>query len=580
MAERIIHTADLSAISAGLAHLQSSLHALKSDVDAVSENVNIVGQNVNDTRADLARLEGAFKDFVEADLKAKALALAESRVIKIRQELETSFGYYAEVRRHATGILQAADVNIVRQETLKTATEGLMLSAPRYWLAPALVALAAWLCDNKPLAEKALAEAIRRDDEKTSLFFALITRRTQRDEACKIWLDRYFGMQDPLRLDRQSVILIDALASGVFGLQIRAVCSKRIESWVEELSQRPGFLEEQRVQWNDGLRSKTPTINRAERYAYLSKYSPSWSQLNASLNGAAMQAVILAHFQGIFEGEIPPSPNLMAAVDDLLDKLVAKFDDEELPLRRDEALNQLIIDEAGDKTIAQNRYGLESKALEEIQSFTQLLTNAAMHPERAAASRATQRFSIALSRNWIKDAHQDLSASIRAAVPNQIELDIADWRGKTQNGDNEPALSASLAADIDRRRDEALKKVKLHWKNWLGLAIGVAALGYGLFIGSYLLDGIGAIFLIFFFLAWQKNQATKKEISTRYGQLKEQSSQILQATLAETVEWRRDFARRDAMATEVSQFLDGITPEQYLLSTHDTVRRVNANFGA
>lgn len=92
-------------------------------------------------RSELARLEQAFMDFVAADAKAKEVALAETRQVKIRQEIETKFGYYAEVRRHATGILQAADVSIVRQETVNTATESLMLSAPRYWLAPALVAL-------------------------------------------------------------------------------------------------------------------------------------------------------------------------------------------------------------------------------------------------------------------------------------------------------------------------------------------------------------------------------------------------------------------------------------------------------
>jgi len=167
--ERIIHLADL-------AFIENSLKTLRSDIGTVSNQVENVGQEVVNTRSELARLEQAFLDFVAADAKAKEVALAETRLVKIRQEIETKFGYYAEVRRHVTGILQAADVSIVRQETVNTATESLMLSAPRYWLAPALVALAAWLADNKPLAEKALAEAIRRDDEKTSLFFALITR--------------------------------------------------------------------------------------------------------------------------------------------------------------------------------------------------------------------------------------------------------------------------------------------------------------------------------------------------------------------------------------------------------------------
>lgn len=204
--ERIIHLADL-------AFINNSLRSISNDIGVVSNQVETVGQDVANTRSELAQLQQEFLDFVAADIKAKEVALAETRQVKIRQELETKYGHYGEVRRHATGILQAADISIVRQETVKTATEGLMLAAPRYWLAPALVALAAWLSDNKELADKALAEALRRDDEKTSLFFALITRRTARANACRTWLDRYFGMQDPTHLDRQSVVLVDAVAS-------------------------------------------------------------------------------------------------------------------------------------------------------------------------------------------------------------------------------------------------------------------------------------------------------------------------------------------------------------------------------
>ncbi len=124
--ERIIQAADLTFIN-------NSLRSLNRDIEAVSQQVNGVGTELADTRSELARLEQAFMQFVAADLRAKELALAETRQIKIRQELETTYGYYAEVRRQATGILQAADVNVVRAETIKSATEGLMLSAPRYW---------------------------------------------------------------------------------------------------------------------------------------------------------------------------------------------------------------------------------------------------------------------------------------------------------------------------------------------------------------------------------------------------------------------------------------------------------------
>ena len=49
-----------------------------------------------------------------------------------------------------------------------------MISTPDYWLAPVLVALAAWINNNRDLAERAIREAVKRDNEHTSLAMALI----------------------------------------------------------------------------------------------------------------------------------------------------------------------------------------------------------------------------------------------------------------------------------------------------------------------------------------------------------------------------------------------------------------------
>lgn len=567
--ERIIHLADLS-------YIHSSLTGLQSDVATVYNRIEGVGQELSSTRSELAQLEQLVRDFIAADAKAKQLQLAETRQVKIRQELETKYGYYAQVRRQATGILQAADISIVRQETITSATEELMLAAPRYWLAPALVALAAWLNNNQSLANKALAEAVRRDDEKTSLFFALISRRAARASACSTWLDRYFGIQDPTRLDRQTVVLVDALASGVFGPEVRSQCSLRIESWIEELSQRSGFVEEQRQQWNAGLRSKIPNTDNQQRYTYLGKYSPTWTKLNEVLNGAAVHARVHEHFSKIFEGAIPPSPNIQAAVDNLLDKLVKNFDDEELPLRRDERLCQLIIDESGDRAAAKSRYDLESRSLDEQISFTQLLTNAAMHPETSHASRPTQRYAIALSRNWIKDAHQDLTASIRAAVPTQIDIAIEDWEGNTRNGDNEKELVPSLEQHIEQRKEQALAELKLQVKHWAALVIGGGLVLLGLPTLQWIYIVLGAGGLVWFYSAKSELAKAKEKIAADFAKLKEQSVQVLKAALAEVVEFRRDFGRRDAAAPDVTKLLDAISPNQYVLSSHDKVRQVMA----
>ncbi|QYD69018.1 hypothetical protein KZJ38_01045 [Paraburkholderia edwinii] len=564
--ERIIQAADLTFIN-------NALKSLNRDIEAVSQQVDGVGTELADTRSELARLEQAFMQFVAADLRAKELALAETRQIKVRQELESTYGYYAEVRRHTTGILQAADINVVRSETIKSTTEELMLTAPRYWLAPALVALAAWLNDHQELAKRALAEAIRRDDEKTSLFFALISRRAGRGSACRTWLDRYFGMQDPKSLDRQTVVLVDALASGALGTEVRLQCTKRVEAWVEELAAEVGFIETQREQWSDGLLSKLPTTDRAKDYNHLSRFSPTWQQLNDSLNEAALHEVVRDHFTGIFDGALTPARSIEAAVDDLLDSLVTNFDDEELPLRREDRLNQLIIEEQGDRSAAQRRQSLESKMLDERVSFTQLLTNAAMNPQLSKATRATQRYATALSRTWIKDAHDDLTATFRSHVPDEVDLEIEGWAARTRDGSNETELIESLGAYLDHERDAILEKLKLGAKQWVALILGVGLILAGITSG-WVLAIIGAAFVGWFFIEKKKIADARKRVEVEAAKKKEQCSQALKATLAELVEWRRDLARRDAIAVEVTTFIDSISPDQHILSSHDGVRRV------
>ncbi|MDI9855080.1 hypothetical protein [Comamonas sp. 17RB] len=564
--ERIIQVADLSLIL-------GSLRSLQSDIGTVSNQVDNVGHDLSQTRAELSRLEQAFADFVEADLKAKELSLAETRQVKIRQEIENTFGQNAVVRRQATGILQASDIQLVRQETIRGATEELMLSTPRYWLAPALVALAAWLGDNRDLAQRALAEAVRRDDEKTSLFFALISRRAGRSEANRTWLDRYFGLQNPHQLDRQTVVMVDAMANGVFNADTTQLCSKRITAWIEELSQQAGFAEAQRSQWSDALRSKTPHADHADDYPHLSRFSPTWGALGTSLNEASMQSAVLQHFEQVFQGEIKPASSVLVAVDDLLTKLVTRFDDEELPLRRQEELCRLIIEESGDKRAAQSRYDLQSKTLDTQVDFTQLLTNAAMHPETSHVTRATQRFAIAHSRDWILDAHSDVTAKARQKVPQRIDLQLEDWSGQTSAGENEAELLASLASHLDQREAEALAGAKLGLKHWGAVAIGAVLVLMSVSYGMVSLV-LGLAALGWAYLGHRTVQKLRIKIRDDFARLKTQSAQALRACMAETVELRRDLAQRDGVSANVTALLESISPAQHLLSGHDNVRRV------
>lgn len=184
MADRLIQSADLSKIERNIQLIHSNIQALENDMSVVNNNMQVVYNEIS-------ALANEFHDFAYQQRLDNRTVQAETRIVKIRQEIDDQFGHYDIVRRTTTGILQATDIGIIKKTTLSNATEELMISTPGYWLAPCLVALSSWICDKRELAERALKEGIRINDEKTSLFFGLICMRANRKDACLKWFQRY-----------------------------------------------------------------------------------------------------------------------------------------------------------------------------------------------------------------------------------------------------------------------------------------------------------------------------------------------------------------------------------------------------
>ena len=561
--------------------LDRNLDVVNDNVSRVSEMVALVGSQVEtvaqeqeDTKEQLKRFYDEFLGFVASDLRQKERQFAATRTIEVRQELERRFGHYVEVRRTTTGILQATDVAIVREETMRAATENLMLSCPGYWLAPALVALTTWLQDNQGLAEKALAEAIKRDDSKASLFFSLICRRAQRMQACVQWLLRYFQNQNPTAMDREVVVMLDALANGVFGGAALTTCSTVIDQWLAELEQQAGFPEEQRQRWAEALAVMTPKVG-ADEYPTLRQHSSTWPRLENSLAAARRNQVVHTFFEQMFTGELAVSPTLEAAVDGLLDSLVTNYDDEELPLRREERMLQLIVEEQGDKEAAERKFDAESGALQEQTNFSGMLTNAAMYPERSGATRATQRYAISRCRQWIIAAHQDLVGRDRAQVPAEAELACGSWKGTSSDGANEQVLSTELSRQYATRIEQAVAAVGISGATWavlvLGSLLGLAILGTkNALVGLVVIAGAGA----YFYFQYQKLDSARTQIRAALEKERDEALRILRACLAELTDLRRELVREDAKANEVTELLSALSSPQFVLKRAEQARAV------
>lgn len=572
--------ADYAISYANLSYIENNLDAIKSNIKTLDARVDIVNGNVAIVTSEVERLAEQFQAFVDIQLRANEKSNSQAKLIQVRQEMEKRFGHYDTVRRHATGILQADDLGIVRKETIGTATEELMISTPGYWLAPCLVALAAWINDQPELAEKALREGIKRNDEKTSLFFALICRRADRKQAALKWTQRYLENQDAEALDRKTVIILDAFASGLLGSDSEGVVSKQIGAWMDSLAAKPGFIEKQTKQWSDAINLKRKPID-SNNYTYLRKYSHTWPILEEIMEGAQLHADILGYFITIFEQEASTDA-LKAQLDEILDSLVTDFDDEELPLKREEKFHQLVVDFDGDINRARQNMTVEKTAFETHKDFTQLLTDAAMNPETSHSSVSTQKFAIALSKDWISNAYNDVTAQNRMKIPYEIEINVDTFNDKTTDGRNEGELIGRFNALIDNEKAAELSKCVLSGFDKFclfgGAAIGVLGLimliAGNVFIGLIaLIAGIGLV--IKHFSKKKDLERKRQNIETQYEDKRSSGTQIIRATLAEIVDFRAEFAAKDSESQKVIDFLDQISPEQYVRKLADSNRRIN-----
>ena len=579
MAEYTISSANLNAIERGLNNINSNLGTLNNNIEVLDSNVGKVNDNVKVVYDEVGALAQEFHDFVQLQVKANAKSNSQQRLIQIRQELEKRFGHYDIVRRTTTGILQADDLAIVKKDTISTATEELMISTPGYWLAPCLVALAAWINDQPDLAEKALREGIKRNDEKSSLFWALICRRADRKPAALKWTQRYLENQDEENLDRKTVIILDAFAGGLLGSDSEGVVSRQMSEWLEHLAEKPGFVEQQKQQWSDAINLKRKPL-AANDYTYLRKYSKTWPVLKDIFEGAQLHAEILGYFTAIFEQEASVD-TLKAQLDEILNSLVTDFDEEEVPLRKEEKYHQFVVDFDGDENRANQHMAIEQTAFEEHKNFTQLLTDAAMKPESSHASVSTQKFAIALSKDWISDAYNDVTAQNRMKIPHTIEINVDSFNDKTTDGQNETEMIDRFNSLINQEKAKALAPIVLSafekFCLWGGLAIAVIGL-IMMIAGSVFLGLIAIIagggMVINHFSKKKKVEANRRGIDSQFEKKRESGAQIIRATLAEVVDFRKEFAEKDGESQKVVDFLEQISPEQYVRKLADSNRRI------
>ena len=565
-------------IEPDLSYLEDRLDALGDFVGAAQAEIHAVGRSVDDLREDVTSLTQDFHSYAAKQELTNRIQLAEIRLVKLRQEIEHRFGHYAEIRRMARGILEANDLAVVRQDTLRAAAEELMLRAPGYWLAPALVALAAWISDEEEVANRACAEALHRDDERTSLFFALVCRRFGRKETSLHWLQRYFAGLDGGALDRKAGIVIDAYVSGLLGRDADGLIRRRIDGWIDRFSRVYSFAAAQEKRWYEAMKAMCPAPPAEGSFPYLRVHTDRSVSvaLEHTLSCARLYEKLNTNFQQIVAQTAPPR-TLKQQLDSILERLVADFDAAEKPLHMESILEKLVIHEGGREDRARRILTEKVKAFDERRDFMQLLSDAAMYPQEMQASPALQKMALALGRDSILSAFRDIVAENRAAIPQTIKFRILAFDNETEDGSNEEKLLRLFVTWNDIKRMIRMRPYELSSQEKLFRWIWLLPVLLGLYGGEVYWTALGiaagAVIFNAYIKAKKRMDSIHASITEEYQKQEEEGKQMLRGVIAEIVDYRTEIARLDAESEKVIDFLQGLNPAQFIGSA-DGSRRV------
>lgn len=394
---------NLSPVINAVGRVDQQVRVLQAHVDQVQASVGSVATDLASTSAELSQLRAEFTEFVRAAEKSANVQRSETVLGNLKDDLEREFGHYNIVRRSSVGTLQAFDIGNVSNKTVQEVSEQLMIQTPRYWLAPALVTLAAWSRDDQSLAEKSLDAAFGRDQRKTSLFFALVLQRQGRLEASVRWLRHYLHALDPRALTREFAVVLEASAQGAFGPAGRELISAQLNAWTEQLRKDPAIVEEQVGKWLAEVETLRGVLSDSS-YPTLAVVSPQWTQIKDTLERASALQFVDDKFRSLLERESTLTSTVQDRMDDLLEVLVTEYDIEELPLRRKVMYHEAVVESDGDLARAKEIADAEGQALEETLDILSIQTHAALQPHLLGVSEDTQKVSVGAGKEDFKAA--------------------------------------------------------------------------------------------------------------------------------------------------------------------------------
>ncbi|HEX6524334.1 MAG TPA: hypothetical protein VF070_30680 [Streptosporangiaceae bacterium] len=488
----------------------SNLKHQVSSVSGLSDRLRRLEQTVPPALDDLARKQQATQDSLnslrEMYERDRIVTAAYNELAVAERQWQAKFGRYEEARNMAASVIDVVASGHINRSVILDVTERLAIQTPRYWVAQATLAVAAWLNDNPRQHHEALSYALALDYEKTSLFIALLLRDQDRDEVLQEWLAAYLSRLTPVNLPRHFQVVIDAATGNAFGGGAAPRLVKQMNEWYAEERARQDIFDAAVSEWRRRLLSLGARHRDHQDLSLLAANEKAWKVLSPRREVSRAIEQASRYFRERFEAGASVSDDVRGDLAVLLGKLARTEDPEEEELLSVMREKRAITLAEGDVSAARAMVVADEEGRSRTLNIVGMVSQSAFPaPDdgQLPAPTVTELLAIMLSRQLIVTAADELRDELPAAGTIEITVGERHWECRFACDDDtrttRPALrdqaaeqAAKICAQIDE--DAARRQGRLRWLKKWGCPGGLAAAaGLG---GATLIPGVSPELII------------------------------------------------------------------------------------
>lgn len=544
---------DTSSLESDLNTLTENMKVIASNVDDINDQVDDFKEQFNSVKSNIDSLERQIKTFISEVRGNTYVSNAKMELKSYEDELSEEYGQYDVIRNKVSEIVNDLEKGYIEKNKLLTQSEQAHLSNSKYYLVHILVAICAWLKNEKKLARKSINKALDLNDNKTSLLFSVIYFKLNRNNTAIKWLKRYLDNQNPSNMNSDVIGVINILSYYVNDNETENKLYNYINNWVNKSKNEE--IENKAInKWENFFRSRLNIIDENE-YPYSKLYVRSFNKIKKNLELYYSFNNVYADFLGLinnFDNDINE--------DKILNTLLYDYSDKELELRRNILKNKLIIECHGNMDEVELKYKTYDNFINSNDNFYLDLNDVLL--SRNDVSLNIKRLVVYFVKNNIARGYEKIFNNDNV-LDEEFEIRINEWVGITKDGSNEKELQDSLTDYVKKPFAEESQLQRYNSPKTIYCAIfiviGIILTFIKFYVGLSVVI-VGGFMLMFFLLNISRN---REDIIKDYNETLNKYLFELNNVLAEIVDMKYICKKNLKYKNEFLEYLGTFDEKDY-----------------